>query len=213
MSIPTEFIQILPFALASAVSPLLFTFALLVASQKERSLLKSMLFLLGSAAAIFAIGYVIFFVLAEVSPEKTFTTKDAYIDLSIGVLLIGFALRQFVKKKPTKDKPNKNLTLLAALGLGFGLMAVNSSTIIMFLPAAHLASYYSTAIKLELLGIMVIFSLVPAIVPPAILRIIRSEKTIIQIKSFVTVNGRYIIAAVFGLLGVLEIFKALKFWF
>jgi hypothetical protein len=212
MNITTELIQILPFALASAVSPLLFTFASLVASQKEKSLLKSLLFLLGSAIAIFAIGFVIFFVLAKVSPEKTFTAKDAYIDLFIGILLIGFAVRQFAKPKPNKDKPSRNLSLLAALSLGVGLMVVNTSTIIMYIPAAHVASYYSNIVKVELLCVMVFFSLVPAIVPPAMLRIIRSEKTIDSIKTFVSVNGRYIIAAVFGLLGLLEIFKALKFW-
>jgi hypothetical protein len=213
MNLPNEFLVVLPFAAASAVSPLLFTFALLVASQKDRSLLKSLLFLLGSAVAIFAIGFVIFFLLAQISPEKTFTQKDAYIDVVIGLLLIGFAIRQFIKKKPKKDKPSKNLAPIAALSLGFGLMVVNTSTIIMYLPAAHIASYYSNAVKLELLVMMVVFSLIPAIAPPAMLRVIRSEKTLNSIKTFVSVNGRYIIAAVFGVLGILEIVKALRFWF
>jgi cyanate permease len=211
--IPNEFWAVLPFAAASAVSPLLFTFALLVASQKQRSLLKSSLFLLGSAIAIFAIGFVIFFFLAKISPEKTFTSRDAYIDIVIGILLVGFALRQFTKPKPNKNRPSKNLTLAAALSLGFGLMLVNTSTIIMYLPAAHIASYYSNTIKVELLLMMVLFSLIPAFVPPAMLRIIRSEKTITNVKAWVTNNGRYIIAAVFGILGILEIIKALRFWY
>lgn len=211
--ITNEFLAILPFAAASAVSLLLFTFALLVASQKQRSFLKSLLFLLGSAVAIFAVGFVIFFFLGKISPEKTFTSKDAYIDIAIGILLIGFAVRQFTKPKPNKDKPSKNLSLPAALSLGFGLMLVNTSTIIMYLPAAHIASYYSNTIKIELLIMMVVFSLIPAIAPPLMLRLIPSENTIAAIKTWVSVNGRYIIAAVFGLLGIFEIIKALKFWF
>ena len=39
MLIPKEFIEIIPFALAAAISPLIFTVALLVASQKNNSFL------------------------------------------------------------------------------------------------------------------------------------------------------------------------------
>ena len=210
MLTPNELLVVLPFAFAAAVSPLLFTFALLVATQKKQSLLKSSLFLLGSLIAISIIGLVIFFALAEVSPSTTYTTSDAYIDLAIGLLLVVFAARQFVVKKPKKQKTNKNISSVEAFGLGLGFMMANSSTIIMFLPAAHLASYYSTAVKLELLAIMIVFSLIPAIVPPVMLRLIESQKIIESIKNFVNEKGRYIIAGVFGVLGIIEIVKALK---
>lgn len=207
------FLAILPFALAAAVSPVLFTFALLVSGQKDKSFLKSMLFLLGSAIMIVIIGFVIFFVLAKVSPSNTFTSKDAWIDILIGSLLVLFALKQFFTKKQKKAKKPKNLSLVAAFVLGLGLMLGNSSTIIMFFPAAHVASFYSTSIKIQLLAIMVIFSLIPALAPPVMLRVIRSQSVIDSIKVFINTNGRYIIAGVFGVLGVIEIIKALRFWY
>lgn len=210
MLISNEFLAILPFALASAVSPLLFTFSLLVASQKEKSLLKSLLFILGAGIAISLVGFIIFFLLAKLSPSTTFKPRDAYIDLIIGVVLVLFAARQFIVKKPKGKKPSRNISLLGALSIGFGFMLANTSTIIMYFPAAHVASFYSTSIKFSLLAIMVVFSLVPAIVPPALLKLIRSEKTIESIKSFVNAKGRYIIAIVFAVLGIFEIIKALK---
>lgn len=211
MLLPNEFFAILPFAAASAVSPLLFTFALLVASQKNKSLLKSVLFLLGSTVAITLVGFVIFFLLAKLSPSTTFTTKDAYIDMVIGVVLVAFALHQFVVKKPQKKKTSRAIGLLGALSLGFGFMLANSSTIIMYFPAAHVASFYPTPVKFELLAIMVLFSVIPALAPPVLLRAIRSQKAIDSIKNFVNEKGRYIIALVFGVLGLIEIFKALRF--
>jgi hypothetical protein len=213
MVIPKEYLEILPFALAAAVSPILFTFALLVSGQKDKSFLKSMLFLLGSAITIFAIGFVLFFFLSKISPSSTFTSKDAWLDLIIGIALVLFALKQLFFKKQKKATKPKTLSIVGSFFLGLVLMLSNSSTIIMFFPAAHVASFYSINIKIELLLIMVIFSLIPAIAPPVILKVIRSQKTIDSIKSFINSNGSYIIAVVFGILGILEIVKSLRFWF
>ena len=208
----TVILEVLPFALASAVSPLLFTIALLVASQKKASTLKSLLFILGSGLAIAIIGFLIFFVLSEVSPGSTYTNTDARIDLLIGLVLVVFALHKFFVSKPKKAKAKKTLNDFEALSLGFGFMLVNASTIIMFVPAAHVASYYAYTVKLTLLAIMVVFSLIPAIAPPMLLWIIRSPHKVTAIKNFINRNGRYIIAAVFGLIGIFEIVKAMQFF-
>lgn len=209
MLIPKEFIEIIPFALAAAISPLIFTVALLVASQKNNSFLKSMLFLLGAFVSISAIGSTIFIFLSKVSPARQPTREDAIIDLLIGVLLIGFAIFQVLSKK-TKNKASNNLSSYKALGMGVIFMALNTSTIIMFLPAAHVASYYSDGIKIELLAVMVFFALLPVIIPPAMLVLIKSKTQIDSIKNIVNTKGQYIVAAVFGLLGIFELIKALK---
>lgn len=209
----TALLEVLPFALASAISPLVFTISLLVASQKEKSAIKSMAFILGAAISIGIIGFVIFFVLAKLSPGTTYTSRDARIDIVVGILLLFFALRQFRKSPKNKEKkPQRNLSLAAAFGLGFGFMLVNATTIVMYIPAAHVASYYSTDIKLILLLEMILCSLIPAIAPPLILWLIPSQAVIDSIKTFVNEKGRYIIAIVFGLLGVLEIIKAIQFY-
>lgn len=209
MLIPKEFIEIIPFALAAAISPLIFTVALLVASQKNNSFLKSMLFLLGAFVSISAIGSAIFIFLSRVSPARQPTREDAIIDLLIGVLLIGFAIFQMLSKK-TKNKASNNLSGYKALAMGVIFMALNTSTIIMFLPAAHVASYYSDSVKIELLTVMVFFALLPVIIPPAMLVLIKSKTRIDSIKNIVNTKGQYIVAAVFGLLGIFELIKAFR---
>ena len=209
MLIPKEFIEIIPFALAAAISPLIFTVALLVASQKNNSFLKSMLFLLGAFVSISAIGSAIFIFLSRVSPARQPTTGDAVIDLLIGVLLIGFAIFQMLSKK-TKNKASNNLSGYKTLAMGVIFMALNTSTIIMFLPAAHVASYYSDSVKIELLAVMIFFALLPVLIPPAMLVLIKSKTRIDSIKNIVNTKGQYIVAAVFGLLGIFELIKAFR---
>ena len=209
MLIPKEFIEIIPFALAAAISPLIFTVALLVASQKNNSFLKSMLFLLGAFVSISAIGSAIFIFLSRVSPARQPTREDAVIDLLIGILLIGFAIFQMLSKK-TKNKASNNLSGYKALGMGVIFMALNTSTIIMFLPAAHVASYYSDGVKIELLAVMIFFALLPVLIPPAMLVLIKSKTRIDSIKNIVNTKGQYIVAAVFGLLGIFELIKAFR---
>lgn len=209
MLIPKEFIEIIPFALAAAISPLIFTVALLVASQKNNSFLKSMLFLLGAFVSILAIGSAIFIFLSRVSPARQPTREDAVIDLLIGVLLIGFAIFQMLSKK-TKNKTSNNLSGYKALAMGVIFMALNTSTIIMFLPAAHVASYYSDGVKIELLAVMIFFALLPVLIPPVMLVLIKSKTRIDSIKNIVNTKGQYIVAAVFGLLGIFELIKAFR---
>ncbi len=204
-------IDILPFALASAVSPLIFTIAVLVASQKKAANVKSALFTLGAATAISIIGFVIFFLLSRVSPGSNYTLTDARIDLLLGIFLIGFALYQFFVAKPKKHHPKQVISDGGAFSIGFGFMILNTSTIIMYVPAAHVASYYSTVVKIELLIVMVLFSLIPAIVPPILLALIHSPKRINTIKNSVNKNSRYIIAAIFGAIGIFELIKAIQF--
>lgn len=209
MLIPKEFIEIIPFALAAAISPLIFTVALLVVSQKNNSFLKSILFLLGAFVSISAIGSAIFIFLSRVSPARQPTREDALIDLLIGILLIGFAIFQMLSKK-TKNKASNNLSGYKALEMGVIFMALNTSTIIMFLPAAHVASYYSDGVKIELLAVMIFFALLPVIIPPAMLILIKSKTRIDSIKNIVNTKGQYIVAAVFGLLGIFELIKAFR---
>jgi len=209
MLIPKEFIEIIPFALAAAISPLIFTVALLVASQKNNSFLKSMLFLLGAFVSISAIGSAIFIFLSRVSPARQPTAGDAVIDLLIGVLLIGFAIFQMLSKK-TKNKASNNLSGYKTLAMGVIFMALNTSTIIMFLPAAHVASYYSDGVKIELLAVMIFFALLPVLIPPVMLVLIKSKNRIDSIKDIVNTKGQYIVAAVFGLLGIFELIKAFR---
>jgi|GEM_PF-1802229 len=209
MFTPQEFLSVLPFACAAAISPLLFTVALLVASQKTNSAFKSAAFLLGSFGSILTIGVLIFIFLSKLSSAKNFTKGDAFTDLFIGLLLLAFAIFQLRSKKPKKNT-NNNISIFKAFSLGVILMSVNSSSIIMFLPAAHLASNYSDAVKLEILMVMIIFALLPAIIPPALLRLVQSQSQIDKIKSIVATKGQYIVAAVFVLMGILEIVKGLE---
>jgi threonine/homoserine/homoserine lactone efflux protein len=168
-----------------------------------------MLFLLGAFVSILAIGSAIFIFLSRVSPARQPTREDAVIDLLIGILLIGFAIFQMLSKK-TKNKASNNLSGYKALGIGVIFMALNTSTIIMFLPAAHVASYYSDGVKIELLAVMIFFALLPVIIPPAMLILIKSKTRIDSIKNIVNTKGQYIVAAVFGLLGIFELIKAFR---
>ena len=60
---------------------------------------------------------------------------------------------------------------------------------------------------------MIFFALLPVLIPPAMLVLIKSKTRIDSIKNIVNTKGQYIVAAVFGLLGIFELIKAFRVLF
>lgn len=209
-------LEILPFALASAVSPLLLTFSILVLSSPQKGLQKAWLFVLGNAITITIVGSLI--ILLNIGVKQN-VSEPSLVDIAFGflagVLLILIAIRQFLKKpKPTQQKTTGKDNLLKYLVLGMGLMLSNYSTIIMYFPAATILStqFHTTDAKIYGLITMIVFSLVPSLIGPVVTVLLGKHAgvVLVPLQKFVSKYGHILVAILFGAIGIFLIFKAVN---
>lgn len=207
-------LAVLPFAIGSAVSPLILTASIFAVSEPKRPLAKSLAYLAGAAVSISIIGSAI--ILLNLGAKRVATTPslvDIGFSLLAGIVLLYFAAKQIFQ---AKSKANRSAAQGGSVGkyyaLGFGLMLANTSTIILYFPAAVVLTHdaASVADKLAGLAMMVCFSLVPAAIAPLMLVILgdHAKPVLDKLSGFVKAYGRYIIAALFGLIGIYLVIKS-----
>lgn len=207
-------LEILPFALASAVSPLLLTFSILVLSSPKKGLQKAWMFVLGNAITISIVGsFIILLNLGAKQKVAQPTLVDVAFGFLAGLLLIIIAIRQFVKKpQPPKQQAKGKDGLLKYLALGMVLMLSNYSTIIMYFPAATVLStqFHTTTEKLYGLVAMIMFSLLPSLIGPVITVLMgkHANVVLVPLQKFVSKYGHILVAILFGAIGVFLLFKA-----
>lgn len=206
---------ILPFAIGSAMSPLILTASIFAISQPKRPLAKSLAFLAGAAISIAIIGS--FIILLNLGAKKASSQPslvDAEFQLVAGVALIIFALRKLFKKRTNTNKhSNKATSVWKYFVLGIGLMAVNTSTIFLYFPAAVVLTKESATMsaRVSALGVMILFSLLPAMVAPLLLVVLgkHAQPVLRKLSDFVERFGPVIIAVLFGLIGVFLLIKSI----
>jgi len=205
---------ILPFAAASAVSPVVLSASIFSISSRKSPLQKSLAYLLGSAFSIAIIGVLIIFFDHTVKTQTASpNTATQIIHLIVGLLLVGLAWRSFFARQK-KAQRQKNTSVLEFFVLGVVLMASNYSSIIMYFPAADIlnTSAQSVNVKAVALALMMTFTLILAIIAPLALIILgkNAQKITLPLSRFVERYSRYIIALLFGAIGILLIASAAR---
>lgn len=205
---------ILPFAIGSAVSPLILTASIFAVSEPKQPLAKSLAYLAGAAISITIIGSAI--ILLNLGAKRVAATPslvDVGFSLLAAIVLIYFAVKQLFKTKPATNKPGPTGSVGKYFALGFGLMLVNTSTIILYFPAAVVLTHDAASITGRSYGlvVMILFSLVPAAIAPVALLLLgkHAQPVLNKLSSFVKHYGKYIIAALFGAIGVYLLAKSL----
>lgn len=221
-----EFITtVLPLAVAGSCSPTTLAIGILVLSSRNRPLSKTFVFTLGNLVVLAGVGLVtLFFAHATASATASHGSApnpvDATIDVFVGALLLVLTLRHaFGPKSPTSDAPPKWLSGLDRIGygrsflIGLGIMAINVSTLVVFLPAVRYVGKYTESLGNELallaLVVLIVESWMLVVLAMAAIAPQRSARTLRRLNVWVGAHSRTICMVLFAIFGAYFLIKGL----
>ncbi len=173
--------KVIPLSLGAAISPTVLAVGLIILSGK-RPIARGTMYLLGVLSILSALTALGLFGLLSAPTDST-TRQDItrVVDGISGVLLlllaVGAVIRAYVKdpalKEVPDDDPQKNAGkdgILAPFLLGIGMMVVNFSTILLYLPAMHAIESSSVSASNKTIAVILAFFItaLPATAPYAI---------------------------------------------
>lgn len=130
------FLEMLPFALGGAVSPVLLTAMTLFLATPGRGRRNGFAFLLGTVVVSVIFTVVMYFVLRRVGlahPSKSTAHREAIVDVVLGALLVLWAAIRVIRgphaAKPKTKPEGHPVGVIAAFLSGLALMATNLSTL------------------------------------------------------------------------------------
>lgn len=204
-------ILLLPVAAASAVSPLLLTASIISLSSPKKALVKAFAMAAGCLVTLIPVAVFILFFdnqVASVQTSSSATGRDV-LHMVVGLGLVVLIIYDYTKR--TK-KPKQQKLLNADKGAGkyflagLGLMAANFTTLMMYVPAAAIINKSGGDIFVKIAGLieMVIFSMLPVIIGPALVLIMgkRADLVLKPLSGFMAKYGSDLISVIFGILGV-----------
>jgi len=165
-----ELLKSIPYIIGAAISPVVLVMTLFILARPVQPVKKNLFFLLGSAVTITAVASIIFFT-TTIRPDPS-PNKDLLPHIIIGLLLLFLAFNIYTQgPAKAKSKPDRQDSPIKYLALGAILMLTNFTTIAMvFALALELrSSGILGAEKITYLLAIIIFSLLPIILPLSIL--------------------------------------------
>ncbi len=169
--------DVLPLALGAAVSPLLLTGVLIVLSSKDRPLARGAAVAAGAAVPLLVVGLVGLAVFTgTVSPEpgNSHSTDSARIDVALGAILLLLGVRGLRRTPTAHEKSSDGASdaasqpgLAKTALLGFGMMATNFTTAVLYIAAVKEIAHagVETAEELGVLAILLTITMIPVLVP------------------------------------------------
>lgn len=213
--------KLLPVAAASAVSPLLLTASIITLASPKRPVAKAFMLAIGGILVLIPLSlFIVFFdnAVAGVQTGPSGNGRDV-LHMVVGVALVILILNDLRKKKTKKKKRSFTASdkLWKYIVAGFGLMLVNVTTLMMYVPAAAILnkSGLDNAGRLVGLSEMVLFSLVPYLIGPVLVLLLGKRSGIVlkPLSHFMDRYGNDLIAIIFGLLGVYLFIEGLMGFF
>lgn len=169
-SVTTLLAKVLPLALGAAVSPTLFVAAVVLLSDPVRPRRRAGSFAVGAAVPLAVIGAAGLVLFRGARAQAPFRVSPV-VDIVFGVLLLLLAVRAALRpaRGTSHHRRHRAVTSLRACALlGAGLMAVNFSSLALFVPAVKeiaLAASVSAAEQTVVLAIAVVLALLAVLVP------------------------------------------------
>lgn len=170
--------QVLPFAVAAAISPTVLTIVVLILAGGHKPLVRAWAFTVGGVA--FTIVFVVLSVtllgnLRDAGSGHQ-STPSRVVKLAVAAVLLGLAARQLMRArhpKPRSSGPNKWQSRLATartidfVGVGVLAMLTNASTLVMILAGAHVVtvSQAPDSTKVEAAVMLAVFASLPMLLP------------------------------------------------
>jgi hypothetical protein len=199
--------------LAASVSPVA---VMVLASVLSRNNARrnSLIWLLGFASTLIALGVVVVY-LFHVGGSGGTSKVDGYIDIALGalcLLLIPWSLLK--RQKEQGPKVEHDLNAFGALSLGCVSMAVNSSTLVIFISGLHVISKARLAAYESALAVatLTIFTLITVLIPMAIYFIfpVKSEKLLASLKTWLTKHKKVIGIGILLIFGIYLLEKGIR---
>jgi hypothetical protein len=202
------FVQILPLAIASAASPVIFAIAIALLSKKN----------LGGAAAFFAGGLAVAAILAaagiSIAAEddkfaESIGKSPAMIDAAVGLLFLAFGIKVLFDKPKEKEEARPAINAggrhFRWFAIGFLANITNFDAVLLNLAAVReiFNSSIASIPKLELLAFCDFFLLLPSLLPIAFYIIApeRSQRMLVPVENAMKKYGQYVVGAIFIIFG------------
>jgi len=209
----TVILRLLVIGLSASISPVAIMVLISVMSKKNPRR-NSLLFLLGYASALVALGILavcIFFIAGSGGPSKV----DGYIDLSLGALCflsVPFGLRK--KDKKGTPRVERGSTAFRSFSLGSTGLFINPSTYLVFISGLHVISSAHLGWRDDFLSLafLTLVTLVTLLVPIIIFLAFpkRFEKVLGSLNAWLSKYGGIIQTAILLIFGVHLLTKGLR---
>lgn len=211
---------VVPLALGAAVSPALLTLQLLILSGRSRPVPRGWMYTAGVvvttviymvALATIARGVVL------ASPDQSDPERIVKVAAALGLVLLGVrALRK--QPDPAKTQARNDKLALAPLreffGIGFAAMWANLSSLVLILPAVHVAINSGSAPDqiAAMMGLILLCAIAPALLPVLLLTLAgtHADRVLSSLHRFTTAHAQQINAGICFLFAVLLAYSGLK---
>lgn len=206
-------IEIMPYLLGAAISPLLLATTVLLLAQPQKPLQKTVVYLLGALNSAALIGGAIFFLLHSRSEAMASrpTLSDALIHILLGVVLLVLAMKMW-HKPPKPAKVNRQVHYSRDFLLGAGLMSLNFTSLIMFVPAGLELQYASGDIKVTGFLLLIAASTLAIWLPLLLVVALgkRGQRLLKVANTFMARHGQQVSASLIGAIALYVIYRGVS---
>ncbi len=170
--------QVLPFAIAAAISPTVLTIVLLILAGAHKPLIRAWAFTLGGVAFTILFVWLSVTIFGNLGDAGTGhqSMGSRIVKLVFAAVLLALAVRQVIRArhpKPAAGGPNKwqrrlaNARTIDFVAVGFMAMLSNASTLVMILAGAHVVtvSQAPDSAKVEAAIMLGVFAALPMLLP------------------------------------------------
>lgn len=168
-------LDITPQALGSMISPTVLAATMLILGGRNFARSRTAVYLAGCAAVLAGVAVLALGAATEVRPPGSTTSSPAVaaMDVALGLLLIGLAIRQAISKKPPRarkaqhDEGPPKPRLYRFFALGVLMMITNFSTLVLYISAMKEigVSHASAGLRGVAIAYVATCSLLPILVP------------------------------------------------
>ena len=216
-------VSVLPLAVGAAVSPTVLLGIIFILTISDRPKLSGIAFYVGALILllIVVVAGIILGKGAEVVSSGHPSATSAYIDLTIGIVLILFGIRRITQKSDESPDENRFISdskstganFIKYLVLGLGMFAINFTTTVLVFAAGKDIGISGAGFTDELIAIIIltIITLLVVEIPLLVYFIMpeRSEKILEPLNTWMQKNSRYLMAAIIFVFGIYLMAKGL----
>lgn len=218
---PSLLVQVLPFALTAAISPVLLTLEVVILASAHQPKLRAWFYALGGAIFILGFFFLLLTVLGGLTSTMGQTLAERVIKLVAATALILLGVRQLIPRKTAGENHTSRVQRVIRDGkawefalVGLLGMASNFSSLIIVIPALHRITLSDAPSSEQFLATaeLFFFVMLPMLLPVLLITLLgkRADPILHVLNAFMTKYTRQITAIVCLAIGALLIYSALK---
>ena len=213
---------VLPYAVGAAISPLLFTVEVIILAGGVQPKLRAWIYAAGAASVAVIVIVLVALVFQGASPSDSGPSPFARgVEVTAGLALAALAVRAFLPRHGAEPQHPGRLQEMMRNGrgrtffaIGMVMMATNASSIVIMIPGIHAveASRPGLVPAVVALGILLVFVMIPALVPVGIVTLMgaRSDALLARLNHFVVQHSRTISGLICAAIAAYLIVGALR---